>query len=273
RARLPGADQPQEIAHLQTTGKPVAELLREYGETPANERNAVHRALGADAVAHLFGLRAGESANLLELAREARQQVPDRPKLAAELELGGWRRAAARPDRLSREALEAARDGLIRLDHFDEAQSLVQRWLRARRERLPADEAEDRIQLAEEHLQLANDRVQAAELYREAWGLVPDFREAAAGLRQLGYELVGGQWREASEIGSPADEGESFLRPGVSESDVVRRLRRPDRLTRTATRRGIIEQWNYAGPPALVIYLRRDVAGGSAVVTQVTHGD
>ena len=102
---------------------------------------------------------------------------------------------------------------------------------------------------------------------------MPDFAAAADGLRRLGFELVGGTWRDAQELGSSSTETESFLRPGVSETEVVRRLRRPDRVTRTATRRGIIEQWTYAGPPALVVYLRRDAAGGVAAVTRVTQVD
>ena len=271
---LPGAGQPPAATAKALDQKSVDELINEYAAADGPARAALQRGLWASAVTHALDIKAEDPAtNLLELAKQAAQLLPEDPEAARRLELAAWRRESAHPEKLSREALVATHAGLVRLAQPDEARALVERWLRCRRDRLPKDEAEDRIQLAEDCLELANDRRQAAELYREAWSIVPDFAAAADGLRRLGFELVGGTWRDAQELGSSSTETESFLRPGVSETEVVRRLRRPDRVTRTATRRGIIEQWTYAGPPALVVYLRRDAAGGVAAVTRVTQVD
>ena len=56
---------------------------------------------------------------------------------------------------------------------------------------------------------------------------------------------------------------------GDREQDVIRRFRRPDRISRTVSLDSISEQWIYQGPPALYIFLERKTKGGEAVVTGI----
>lgn len=271
RRLLPGTEQPGPPRDAQPAQRGAAEQIAQYAETPAQQRPGLHRALWAALVAEALELRAGEKEpDWFALARDAAGQLPERPELARRFELAGWRRRAAEPAGLTREELLASREGLKRLGQQDEAQALAGQWLKARRMALSDDDAEQRLALADDYLALLGDEQTAAELLREALASAPRFAEAEAGLRRLGFEQVGGVWRRVAELGADAaGAGAALVSPGASEADVLRRLRRPDRITRTASRNGIFEQWSYDGPPALVVYLERGVTGGSARVTRV----
>lgn len=237
-----------------------------YRATPLDDRKALHRQLWAALVVQAIGDRAqADAPDWHALAREVAARVPERADLARRFELAGFRRDAAGGSKLSREELVAVQAGLSRLEQPAEARSVVDRWLRGRRTALPPAEAEDRIQLAEDFLELADNKEAAAELYREALAIAPRFEAAESGLRRLGYEQIGGVWKRVDQADQPAAE-ETVFRPGMREEEVIRRLRKPDRISRTASSSAILEQWSFDGPPALVIYLRREPGGGASVI-------
>lgn len=271
RSLLPGADAPNPAPQEPLRSIDPGALMAEYAAAEVEDRPALHRALWGALVARALALRAeAGDANLLELSRDARRELPEYPDLALSLERDGWLRVASRAEQLSREELIAAREALARLEMAEQSASMIEHWLRHRRERLAADEAEERVQLAQEYLELTDDRAAAATLYREALAIAGDFAAAAAGLRRLGYEQVGGVWRSADDLPPPSEAGAVALRTGAGEVEVIRLLRRPDRIARTVSRRWITEQWTFDGPQPLVVYLRRDMAGGQGVVTRVT---
>ncbi len=272
RQLLPGTDEP--LPH-DTGGQWVEYEKRPveiYQGLPETDRRRAHRAFWIWLVAQAFVEEARQpGAGVAELVDEARSALPDRPAIVHQLEKQLWTQRTAHPERMTRSDLERARAAWRRLSDDQRAATLTAAWLAGQLERLTTGDAEARLRLAQDYLELADDRNMAARLAREAAELSPEMGEAASLLERLGYVRIAGQWKQADEL-SKTTTGENIsnvVRPGDSESTVREKLRPPDRVTRVAGRGWIQEQWIYDGPGRFSIYLQRITATGRAVVVRV----
>jgi hypothetical protein len=185
----------------------------------------------------------------------ARQPASDRP--VGTDRLGDLdRKATAAISALTRgELLELAKSYEGR-NQPQRARDLKRRWLDDQRNRLlDATDIDGRIALARQYESLLGDTTTAAELLRAALELDPESTEAAAALRSMGFRKVDGAWvasetpRAASDPtpGDDADWDDSLL--GATPEQVVVKLGgKPDRIARSASQGGILEQWIYRGP-------------------------
>jgi hypothetical protein len=213
-------------------------------------------------------------ADFAELARRAAKLVPDRAELVRTFKLRDLEVQSADPSRLTRGKLVLIEQQFRELDAEQAADKLVADWLASERARLGANDAEGRLRLADDFLELAAAPQTAAELYIEAERIVPQLKEAETALGQLGYVKVAGVWQLKTAIPVEVLQEQRRQRSGAievgdSEQDVIQRFRRPDRISRTVSLDRISEQWIYQGPPALYIFLERKPKGGDAVVTGI----
>jgi hypothetical protein len=272
---LPGAKAPPDEAALPIVAGYWDDPVAAYEAAEAPTRAAMHRALWSEAMVRGYqATRSADDHDAVALFEEARQTVPERAAWLREVELDALDVRASRLGALSRPELDELRAAYDRLDEHQRAVNVSNAWLAARRDALVQNDADGRIRLAEAYRQLASDDASAAALYVEALSISPNLPEARRGATELGYRKMFGRWQHPDQL-SEAEriewqrEQEGRIEPGDSETDVVRRFRRPDRISRTITSSALVEKWIYDGPPPLEIFLRRRVAGGEAIVTAV----
>jgi len=132
--------------------------------------------------------------------------------------------------------------------------------------------------LARDVLALVADRDAAIVLLSEAWRLAPDLPGLADELRILGLVRVGSKWTEADKAAQSNDaEIERLIRlgqvvPGMTESQVLRSLRRPDQVTRIAGSQHVLEQWIFRGTVTMRVNLVRHLLVGTTEVVSVYSG-
>ena len=272
RKLLPGSDVPLAADTRARWADYERQPIAMYDGLTADDRLFAHRAFWVWLVGQAIVEEANrEGTNLATLLDESRASIPDRPDIARQIEAQLWLRRTAQLERLTRWDLERARAAWQRLGETDRAKSLTDNWLEAQLGRLAAGDAEARLRLAQDYLELADDHEAAARLALEAVRMSPELGEAAALLQRLGYLHVGGQWKWANELPATTagSGGEGLVRPGDSEALVLEKLRPPDRITRVAGRGWIGEQWKYDGAVGFSVYLHRATATGRAVVVRV----
>lgn len=242
-----------------------------YANASQAERARWHRVFWSELTAASIRAAAERpEADLDQLADEASRLLPDRPELVRELRLRHLDERAARFHQLSRADVLVLRDAFHQWGEDERGRGVVRSWLDRQREQLDAHDAEQRLLLAADYRQLLGAEEAAARLLIEALEIAPELKDAERDLRALGYELRDGRWQLASaEPQRPADRGQRETVPltaGDPEREVLRRLQKPDRVARVASRGFVTEQWIYDGPPRLYIYLRRNTVTGQAFV-------
>ncbi len=275
RSLLPGTEATHPVESPESLAGYRREPIVAYASASDELRRVFHRALWVDLVSRSIDLQSQlPDADLASLVRQCAELVPEQVALWRTLKLRVAKDRAARVEQLSRAEIVSLRDELIQLEAQDDARDLLAAWLATRRQKLDASDAEGAMQAARDYRELAGDAEQAADLYQQALRAAPRLADAEAALRELGYEKRGDLWRAAPTADARAARGENQLRRGsievgASEQDVLRQLRRPDRVARMLTSSGTLEQWIYEGPPVVYVYLRRNLAGGVAHVAAV----
>ena len=273
---LPGSDRPvPEVEELWNQYQ--LDPLQTHAHANAHGRAQLHRAFYTRLVREALWLAASEAdTDLTELATKAEQQISECHHTVTELHRLALEQRASAIDRLSRSEILAIREGFRRWGLAARGQQVVLQWLDRQRLRLSDDEIEQRLALAADYRLLIEQRDLAAELLIEAWKLSPGLAEVRKELLALGYEWRSGIWQLAPVAGDvpsavePSADMDDWLAEGASEAELLRRLRRPDRIARIATRGEIVERWIYEGPPRLIIYLSRNTASGLARVVRLS---
>ncbi len=240
----------------------LAGHLERYNATPADAyrdasepiRRALDRRLWADATARLFEREAANDFQAaISLADQTPTTLPEKPALASQLLDAATR--IARQDlgtlRLSEvKALAAAYRE--KLQQPDRALELLRDWLKVQRDRLSSTDAEGPVELGTLYEELLQDRATAVELLRIAWKIDPTSKETAEAFRTRGYKKVKNEWVEAiAPTPAPATAAASLpARPaglrGLTAEEVRARLGgKPDRVSYSASKGQMIEQWIY----------------------------
>jgi hypothetical protein len=271
RKLLPGSEEPL-AADQSALRAEYARAPREiYAGAAAQQRQLMHRIFWTDVVRQTLELESRQrGADLEKLAEQARQQLPDLPDLVEDLRRRGVNEELADLASLHRTRLVAARGTLAELGEPDRAAQVTREWLELQEQRASSDDAEALLRIAADWRAWLGDDEAARRNFLRILQRQPDHRGAQAGMRELGYELVGSQWRSPDEMTPEAlraaQASDAAIQVGDQAADVVRKLQQPSRITRIGAQGRVIEQWIYDGPPPLYVYFRRPTSGPAQVV-------
>lgn len=251
----------------------LAEPATVYAGAGAEQRTLLRRALWVEIMGRALEAAArADASRLADLAQEAAGRLPERPEWNHRLRLQEARRLARAPQQLIRgKAVNLAKE-LTELGQPEESRRMLTQWLGQRRRDLDAGDAEGHAQMAADYRELLQDDAAAAQLYLQALRAAPNFTAAETALQSLGYRRVAGAWqRQTQRAGeeNAAEPEQRGVRPGDTEQDVIRRLRKPDRIARTLSAGYLSELWIYDGPPRLHIYLKRSPGSQTARVVSL----
>ena len=233
-----------------------------YRQAPPPVRVALDHRLWADVAQALLEKEGSDDPDkAIELADQAADLLPDRPKVATRLLEDGLQVATRKIGTLRQRDVQAlAVLYREKLHQPERAKELLRSWLdELRHHRLSATDAEGRVALAQQYETLINDRSTAIELLQDAWKIDPKSKEIADAFLQRGHRKINDQWVEpsrsrAADMAGDTDKAAptsgsasgSLLR--LSPREVRVRLGgKPDRVVRSASQGQMIEQWIYFG--------------------------
>lgn len=240
-------------------GRYQADPAGAYRRAPKPVQDMLDRTLWADATE--ARLRAAVKHNPrrgIELATEAREKLPERPKVADELRDLGVDASTKAVSELKASEIQALADAF----HKEGGNSarlldLYRHWLDDLREKkLGKNDVEGRITLAEQYIKLLNDRGSAASLLAAAEAIDAEAPKLVDAYRRLGFQKVNGKWTDPSikpeSVAARAerdDEEKSSKKKDLidmTRDDVITRMGgNPDAIVRVATQGVVLEQWIY----------------------------
>jgi tetratricopeptide (TPR) repeat protein len=236
-----------------------------YRTAPPSIRKALDRRLWADARERLLELEASHDLpSAVARSEQAAAELPEKPELSARLldqalarsrqNLGGLRLAEVK------ELAAVYRD---KRRQPDEALKVLREWLDLRRGRLSDTDAEGPVALANLYDELLQDRVTAIALLRKAWKIDPGSQEISEAFRTRGYRKAQDDWVEATpeaRANAAADRPPAAplitqsLR-GLAPEEVRRKMGAPTRISYSASKGQLVQQWIYLDNPKLVRYV------------------
>lgn len=235
-----------------------------YLQADEQARQVLDRQLLADLQERSFREQAtAEPTIASELAEQAGRDLPERPRVAQDIKLLGLKTASKDVAKLRRDQVLDLSKDYATIGQPDESRQLVRSWLQDRRQKLANRRAVDeRIQLAEDFMELDEDRLSALQLLREADSIDPESKLVTDAFRRLGYRRQGEDWVAAipeqdDDKPTASDDSPSLDDPliGMTPEEVVSRLGKPDRKSQVITQaRGTI-QWVYQGDGTSAQYI------------------
>jgi hypothetical protein len=237
-----------------------------YRAAPGAGREWLDRRLWLDAMERRMRSAAKDDPRAaIELALQAQTELPELPKLAAELgeiAINAAERSAGQLRLTEAKSIASAiRD---RFQRPDRAQSLLTEWLSVQRKKLSPTDADGQLSLAGLYEELINDRRTAIELLRNAWKADPSSKEVAQAFRTRGYRKAGDDWVEDGSRGNSVADEIAQPRPsettgagkptrtgllGLDPDQVRQKLgNKPNHIAYCGSRGRVIEQWIYLEP-------------------------
>ncbi|QDV18356.1 hypothetical protein Pan153_30130 [Gimesia panareensis] len=212
----------------------------------------------------LKGLAEGGS-NGFKIASEIKRQLPERTDLVKkyqEMQLSfDFDRVAELPRQY---VLDLAKEFQQRGDQEQAKQTLVN-WVEARRKKLEPGDADGRVSVARDLIELTGNRRAAIKLLLEAWELNPKSTDTATMLGRLGYMLHEDKWLDPGEVKELRDDPirkairNGTVVAGMNRDQVRKALGAPTQIGRSISGGAINELWIYgeAGNQSLIIQLSR----------------
>ncbi len=241
--------------------------LRTYRDADEKQREQFPRLLMIQAeLARILPQAKPDGSNAPMIADLLKAKVPERADLIArQTEAGFQYRLKSVPTASRQDAIQLA-DELKTRDRSDDAKTLLKTWLTAQEPRLRKDGPIGLMQLAEDYLRLLSDEPTAVKLLADAHQVDPSFEDVGERLKQLGYQLDGGQWIKAGGEKKPAmtpDKAHSQLAMGMTSSEVLSLLGTPNAKSRVITGDAVYEVWAFGrrGTSRLLIHLQRPSLG------------
>jgi tetratricopeptide (TPR) repeat protein len=254
RAFLPDAARPHPADLAAWKGPYGNDPQAAYLKAPADVRAALDRELLADALQKAIDLRAAAEPRLaVELARQAREELPDRPAVVARLLKAGQEALENRVESLRRDEVEELARSFESAGQPGRARDLRRRWLDDRKKGLSPRDAEGMVDLAEQYATMLGDKDTALDLLRQAERVAPNLKGLGTIYRRLGFRKVNDRWvasdpapaREAADEPADRPAGDSLI--GATREQVRTQLGEPDRKAWSATQGQFVEQWIYRG--------------------------
>ncbi|MFK7776850.1 MAG: hypothetical protein QM501_01850, partial [Gimesia sp.] len=131
------------------------------------------------------------------------------------------------------------------------AKQTLTNWLEKREKKLEINDADGRVGLARDLLEIVNDKATAQKVLLQAWKLNPKSTEAATLLGRMGFLLQKGKWLTPLEVKVYRDDPirkairNGIVVTGMSRSQVKKALGAPTQISRIYSGGELNELWIY----------------------------
>lgn len=203
--------------------------------------------------------------NGFKIAAQIAKQLPERKDLVTEYQNQKLQFDFDRIDELPRQYVLDLSQEFQRRNNKKKAKQTLINWIGNRQKKLESSDADGRVQLARDMIELTQENEAAAKILLEAWSLNPKSTEATTLLRRLGFMLQKDKWLNPKEvIEFRSDPIRMAIRngtvtKGMNRAQVYKVLGAPTQIGRSFSGGEINELWIYSetGAQALVIQLAR----------------
>lgn len=194
-----------------------------------------------------------DGSNGFEIAARLKADAPERTDLIQKAQNLAVSSRRDKVTVMSRTAVTEFATQLKAIGRTQDAEAVQREWLASQENRLSADDARGRGELADSWMLMTGDQSQAFRLYADAWKVNHDYTPATQWLTANNYKLLGQVWLPAAEVPAiPRSEMDAAVESGrVLKGMTPTQVRlalgtAPDSVTRLASSRRIIELWIYS---------------------------
>ncbi|QDU08990.1 hypothetical protein [Gimesia aquarii] len=212
----------------------------------------------------LKNLEAGGS-NGFEISDQIAKKLPERTDLVTQYQNEQLEFDFNRIDELPRQYVLDLSEEFLRRKNKVKAEQTLTNWIDFRRKKLDVSDADGRVRLARDMIDLTNDKAGATKVLLEAWELNPKSSEAANLLGRLGFMLQGKKWLNPKEVmefrNDPIRKAirNGTVTIGMNRNQIKKVLGAPNQISRSISGGEINELWIYGetGNQDLIIALAR----------------
>lgn len=203
--------------------------------------------------------------NGFEIAKLIEQQLPERTDLVTQYQNMQLDFDFNRLDELPRQYVLDLSQEYQRRGNQKKAKQTLVNWLGGRQRKLEANDADGRVRLARDLIELVGDKATGTKLLLQAWSLNPKSTEAATLLARMGFMLQNEKWLNPQEVKEFRDDPirkairNGTVIAGMNRDQVKKALGAPTQIGRSFSGGEINELWIYgeASNQSLIIQLSR----------------
>tara|TARA_R110002095_G_scaffold161803_1_gene140219 strand:+ start:3218 stop:4756 length:1539 start_codon:yes stop_codon:yes gene_type:complete len=217
--------------------------------------------------------------NGFEIAARIEKQLPERTDLVKQYQTMQLDFDFHRVGELPRQYVLDLSQEYQKRDNPKKSKQTLVNWFEQRRKKLDAGDADGRVRLARDLVELASDKQAATKLLLEAWKLNPKSTDAATLLGRLGFMLQKDQWLNPEEVKEFRDDPirkairNGTVIAGMNRNQVKKVLGAPTQIGRSISGGAINEIWIYgeASNQSLIIQLARKQGGDNFKVIRIKN--
>ncbi|MDZ4688152.1 MAG: hypothetical protein SH850_24015 [Planctomycetaceae bacterium] len=280
KALFPDAFQPLKAWPTDLTRDYALDPQETYRQADANQRQVLHRLLGADVQwQRIARTAAADGSNGAEVADRIDRLIPERHSAAEQFRERGLLFRMKGIDTAPRSAALELAAAFRDRQQPERAAETLQKWLVAKERRLRPEEAPQFIELADDYLTLVNNEPKAVALLTEAHRREPQSTDVVKRFETLGYQFDGVRWKKATATDAsamPSSPTQPAAMPtqleiGMTAVQLEQLLGRPSVITtmRTASAVDEVRVYGRQGEGSrLIVQLRRGPGETQFLVTR-----
>ncbi|MEZ6060170.1 MAG: hypothetical protein R3C19_07410 [Planctomycetaceae bacterium] len=277
RSQLPGWDDASQTVPAELEQSFLKNSVAAYDKASDLERRVLNRRFFRQVrLPDLQRKLAADGSNGLDLAAEARQELPEETAAIGELETAFLDFKLSQVRQLSRPQLQELSELLLHHDRGDDFQKAVNDWLAEQRDRFVDRGLSGILRTADEYL-FAYERwkneehqQQGIDLLKQAWQVAATTEPKEAELigqrlERYGWTRLHDRWMTTEQVKElPRTDIELAMRegrvvPGMSGQQVTRTLGEPQRIVRVLSSRFVQEIWVFgnSGSSGVSVVMKR----------------
>lgn len=277
---FPTAKTPQDKDNPQEREQYLKNQLEIFQQSDEAKQNRLMRWFYAEIVLDriLKNLAKGGS-NGFEIAAAIAKEIPERTELVQQYQNMQLDFDFNRVAELPRQYVLDLSQEFQRRGKKDKAKQTLVNWIESRRKKLDPNDADGRVRLARDLIELTDDKQAAAKVLLRAWELNPKSAEASLLLARLGFMLQKDQWLNPEEVKEFRDDPirkairNGTVVAGMNRDQVKKVLGAPTQIGRSISGGKINELWIYGetSSQSLVIQLARKRRSDELTVVRIRN--
>jgi len=238
--------------------------IETYAKADKLQRRTLHRMLYSELqLAPIIAKAAKDGSNGFEIADKIEKEIPELEPLAEKYRLLELEHKLANVAKHPRQAMQELSQQFHDRNDPKKARQVIATWIEARAKTiLEGNDDDDRLELANDYLNLLGDQATCVEILKETYDRDPKNADIVSRLQDLGFVLVGERWvtkAEADKMPKPKVKKQTgVVNEGDSPEDVRRLLGVPTSISKIASRRFILKVWIYREEniPKIAVHFR-----------------